>query len=94
MKVKLDTIVRLVVLVFTVINTLLGYIGVTPIDLDEHSLYTIVSAIAVVLVPLYAAWKNNSLTTPALIADEYLRQLRKVSKELEEGEGNDVSEVQ
>lgn len=89
MKVKVNTIVRLIALIVTLVNIILGLFGVTPLDFDEATVYTVVSSVAVVVVPLWTAWKNNSFTKSALIADAYLEEVRKLDNELNEGGSDD-----
>lgn len=93
MKIQIKTIVRLIVLVIALVNIVLGALGVTPLSIDENALYTVISTVAIIVVPAWTTWKNNSFTKCALIADEYLKELRKLDKELTEGEGNDTSEL-
>lgn len=70
--VKAGTWVRLVLLVISLINMALAAAGKAPISADYDELYTIVSIVFSVFVGVAAYWKNNSFTSAAQAADEYL----------------------
>ncbi len=75
-KVSIETIVRTIVLFATLINAVLTMLGKNPIPLSEDELYTAFSAVATIAASIWAWWKNNSFTTEAIIADEYLHELK------------------
>lgn len=79
--IKKDTIIRLVVLILVLINQVLCSKGIIEFEFDENNIYELVSTIATILISLWSAWKNNSFTKNAIRADEYLADLRKISKE-------------
>ena len=70
------TIVRTIMLILTIINDLLIFYGKSPINIDESTVYQIVSILATVIVPIWTWWKNNSITKHARKADEYLDKLK------------------
>ena len=70
------TIVRTIVLVITLINTVLTGIGKNPLPFSDEQVYTIVSNAATVVASLWAWWKNNSFTKNAIAADTYLEELK------------------
>lgn len=76
MKTKTETIARTIALAIVLINAVFKIIGFTPIDLDENVIYEAVTAISMVIVPIWAWWKNNSFTIEAKAADEVLELLR------------------
>lgn len=82
MTIKKATIVRTVVLILALVNTILTACGLNPLPFSDEELYEGVSAAVTVGVSLWAWWKNNSFTQPALIADEYMNKLK--------GEDNDA----
>lgn len=71
-----DTIVRTIVMVITLINAIGALLGWNPLQVDQATLYQIVSSIALVLSTVWSWWKNNSFTQPALLADKKLAELR------------------
>ena len=75
-KVSVETIVRTVVLVATLINSVLTMLGKNPLPFSEDDLYTVLSAAATIAATVWAWWKNNSFTTEAIKADEYLHELK------------------
>ena len=74
--VKKETIIRLVVLGIVIINQILVGTGVIDFIIEENQIYELVSLLAITLVPIWTAWKNNSLSKNAIKADEYLKQLK------------------
>lgn len=75
-KVTTETIIRTIVLVITLINQVLTMFGKNPLPFAEDELYTMLSAAATVAAALWAWWKNNSFTSEAIEADEYLAELK------------------
>lgn len=77
MKVKTETIIRTVVLILALINQVLAIMGKGQIPITEDEVYQLITLLVTVGSALWAWWKNNSFTLPALKADEYLERLRK-----------------
>ena len=75
-KVTTETIIRTIVLVITLINQVLTMLGKNLLPFAEDELYTMLSAAATVAAALWAWWKNNSFTSEAIEADEYLAELK------------------
>lgn len=70
------TVVRTIVLLFTLVNMFLAMSGANPLPFAEDDIYTAVTAVTTVAATLWAWWKNNSFTGPAIKADKYLKNLR------------------
>ena len=70
--VKNSTWIRLIMLVLSLVNLILGAFGIAPITFDENELYAVVSVIFAVITGIVTFWKNNSFTSAAQAADEYL----------------------
>ena len=70
--VKTSTWIRLIMLVLSLVNLILGAFNIAPITFDENELYTVVSVIFAVITGIVTFWKNNSFTSAAQAADEYL----------------------
>ncbi len=79
-KVKPETILRTIVLIIALINQALAIFGREALPITEEEVYEVyrfITYIITLVVSLWAWWKNNSFTLPAIKADEYLEQLRK-----------------
>ena len=81
MKPKKDTIIRTAVLVLALINNLLTLFGKSPLPIDSDTVTAVISFLFTTGAALWAWWKNNSVTLPAIRADEYLRKLREGEEE-------------
>lgn len=75
-KIEPATIARTIILFLSLVNTILTMIGANPIPFSEDEIYLAVSAIITGAVTVWAWWKNNSFTQPALKADEYMKLLK------------------
>lgn len=85
MKISKATIIRILVLLFGLVNAFLLMIGKSPVDIDDamitstvEAVYEAVSYILLFGSALWAAWKNNSITKPALAADVYMNEIKAV----------------
>ena len=67
MKVKTETIIRTIVLILALAN---------QVPITEDDVYQTVTISVTVGSALWAWWKNNSFTGPAIEADEYMEKLR------------------
>ena len=83
-KVSVEAVVRTIVLVVTLLNQVLTMLGKNPLPFAEDELYSMLTAAATVAATLWAWWKNNSFTSAAIQADEYLAELKKTNDETEE----------
>ena len=71
MKAKKDTIIRTVVLVIALVNTMLNACGKNTLPFTDEEVSTMVSAMITTCVSVVTWWKNNSFTENAIKADEY-----------------------
>lgn len=76
-KVKPDTIIRTIILILALTNQVLAIYGKQAIPVTEEEVYQLISLVVTIGSALWAWWKNNSFTQPALKADEYMERLRK-----------------
>jgi SPP1 family holin len=81
MKIKTETIIRTIVLALALINQVLAIYGKERIPITEDEVYQLLTLVFTIGSSLWAWWKNNSFTQPAIKADEYMEQLRKADKE-------------
>lgn len=78
--VKTETIIRTIVLILALANQALAICGKEKIPVTDDEIYQLVTLIITIGSALWAWWKNNSFTKPAIKADEYLAKLRKEMK--------------
>lgn len=76
-KVSTETIIRTVMLIVTLINQVLTTLGKNPLPFAEDELYTLLTTVATIIAAVWAWWKNNSFTSAAISADDYLTKLKK-----------------
>lgn len=76
-----DTIVRTVVLVVTLVNTLLTAFGKNPLPFSDTEIYQAISTVCTAAASIWAWWKNNSFTKAAIKADEYMHELKDAAKQ-------------
>ena len=74
LQIKASTIARTVVLFLALANQVMVAFGWSPIEIDEDSVYTLVSTVVTIVTAVWAWWKNNSFTQAALKADEVLKE--------------------
>ena len=73
-KVSVETVVRTIVLVVTLLNQVLTMLGKNPLPFAKDELYSMLTAAATVAATLWAWWKNNSFTKAAIEADKVLNE--------------------
>lgn len=73
--VKVDTIVRTIVLVIALANQALAIAGKEAFPITEDQVYQGVTLIATIVAALWAWWKNNSFTRNAIEADKVLEHM-------------------
>lgn len=76
MKIKPETIIRTIVLVLALANQVLAIYGKEALPITEDEVYQAITLIVTIATSLWAWWKNNSFTRPAIEADAYMEQLR------------------
>lgn len=70
------TTARTIVLVLAFINQILSLLGWNPISFVEDDVYTSISTVITIGASVVSWWKNNSVTTEAIKADELLSELK------------------
>ena len=73
---KKDTIIRTVLLALALLNQCLIAAGKPIIPLEEEGLGEFISQGFTVVVSVAAWWKNNSFTSAAIQADEYMKEIK------------------
>lgn len=75
-KISTETIIRTIVLFVALINSVLTMLGKNPLPYSDTEIYQAVSSLATVIATIWAWWKNNSFTSAAVKADEYMKALK------------------
>lgn len=81
MGVKKETIIRTIVLALALINQILSYMGIDIIPVTDEELSELVTLIFTIAASIWAWWKNNSFTQPAIEADAYMELRRGIKKQ-------------
>lgn len=79
-KISTGTIVRTACLALTLTNQILSACGKPIIPIESEQLETLITTGLTVGVSLWTFWQNNSFTTNAIKADNYLDRLNENSK--------------
>lgn len=69
MKITTSTIARTIIFFITLINGIFAMCGWEIIPVSNEQIYDLVSAVALLGGGIWAWWKNNSFTKPAIQAD-------------------------
>lgn len=70
------TITRTIILLIALVNQILAYFGISPLQIADEDIGTIVTILFTVGASVAAWWKNNSFTKVAIQADELKRNLK------------------
>ena len=76
MKIKTDTIVRLIVLLLALTNQTLTAMGKSPLPFEEETISELISILFTIGASAWAYWKNNSFTQAAIKADILMKQIK------------------
>jgi SPP1 family holin len=76
MKIKADTIARTIILVVALINQILSVAGKPVLPISDDQIEKIVTLTFTIVVSLWTWWKNNSITRPAIEADQLMHRLK------------------
>lgn len=70
------TIARTATLILALTNQVLSAAGKPVLPIESENLEQLVTACITIGASLWAWWKNNSFTSEAIRADEYMQNLR------------------
>ena len=71
-----DVITRFVALGVVLVNSILTTLNINPIPFSQEEVYGIISTILTCGITIYTAWKNNSVTKEAKMADKIMLALK------------------
>ena len=72
----INVIARFVALGVVLTNSILTMFNINPIPFSQEEAYSIVSIVLTCAVAIYTAWKNNSITKEAKMADKVMVALK------------------
>ena len=81
LEVSLETKIRTALFFIAWLNEIFAFIGAPTLDLDFNAVYGVVSSVAAFGISIWAWWKNNSFTKPALLGDVVMNQARHAKSE-------------
>lgn len=73
---KKSTLIRTALLFLALVNQLLNAFDISALPVSDETLAGFISAGFTIVTGIWAWWKNNSFTTEAIIADQYLKELK------------------
>lgn len=73
---SIDLIARLVISIIAAINAAAAAFGFNPFNVDEQTIYTVVSFIAALVTWVWGFWKNNDFTDEAKQGSALMRSLK------------------
>lgn len=76
-KISKGTIIRTIMMLIAVVNTICSSAGLTTLDIDENTLYTVLTGAWDVVTLVLVWWKDNSFTKRA----KTLESIKKAIKE-------------
>lgn len=76
MTVKINTIIRTVVLILALVNQCLTAAGHKIIPISDDQIAELITLLFTVAASVWSWWKNNSFTHAALMADEMMAEIR------------------
>ena len=76
MKITSGTIARTIMLLLALVNQVLSVLGYKLIPIEDEQINEAVTLAWTIGSALIAWWKNNSFTKKAILADEYLHDMK------------------
>lgn len=73
---EIELIARLIVSIIAAINAAAAAFGFNPFNVDEQTIYTVVSFVAAFAAWVWGFWKNNDFTDEAKRGTALMRQLK------------------
>ena len=84
--VKLGTIIRTVCLVLALVNQGLMMAGHSVLPITDEQVNEFITLGATIVASVWAWWKNNSFTEAAIVADEFMHDIKNGTVDWDEEE--------
>ena len=76
MKISMGTLIRTIILALALINQVLAMLGISPLNIADDDISTVISTAWTIIAAVVAWWKNNSFSDAAIRADEFMNRLK------------------
>ena len=76
MKISKGTLIRTIILALALINQVLAMFGISPLNIADDDISTVISTAWTIVAAIIAWWKNNSFSNAAIRADEFMHKLK------------------
>ena len=76
MKISKGTLIRTIILALALINQVLAMLGVSPLNIADDDISTVISTAFTIISAIIAWWKNNSFSDAAIRADNFMHELK------------------
>lgn len=76
MKISKGTLIRTIILALALINQVLAMFGISPLNIADDDISTVISTAWTIVAAIIAWWKNNSFSDAAIKADEFMNKLK------------------
>ena len=76
MKISKGTLIRTIILALALINQVLAMFGISPLNIADDDISTVISTAWTIVAAIIAWWKNNSFSDAAIMADEFMNKLK------------------
>ena len=74
MKISKGTLIRTIILALALINQVLAMLGISPLNIADDDISTVISTAWTIVAAVLAWWKNNSFTDAAIKADDFMHE--------------------
>ena len=89
MTIKIDTIIRTICLCLALVNQCLSMAGHNLLPITDEQVSEAITLGFTIVTSLWAWWKNNSFTQAALVADEFMHDVKSGNLEFEDDEAEE-----
>lgn len=76
MKISKGTLIRTIILALALINQVLALFGLSPLNIADEDISTVISTAWTIIAAVVAWWKNNSFSDAAIRADDFMHELK------------------
>ena len=76
MKISKGTLIRTIILALALVNQVLAMLGISPLNIADDDISTVISTAWTIVAAIIAWWKNNSFSDAAIKADDFMHELK------------------